>query len=274
MNFLAILDYYSRNGLYQSKHEYLDKFHHLMFFAGKEKINIDDIHDYCSLRSLSGVKNSTINRELTIARGAINYYNKHNDDNIKNPFNGFNLFEADFIPRYLNIKECGLLLETCKQYSNPLFYVYIALLLNTGCRSGEMLTLQWDNVYLDDRYLIIRNSLSKNKKTVYKPLNNQSVKVLSELSQLDAGYVFLNTRTQDRYKSFRKAWLWTKDRTGLDCRIHDLRHTFASLLVSSGVPLYHVSQLLGHSDTRITQRYAHLSPDNLLDVVQSLPQFG
>ena len=273
MNILYILDFYQKNGLYQSNHDYADKFKMLTFFAHYDKITIDLIHDYCSLRRLQGVKNATINRELTIARSAINYYNKHKDTNIKNPFNGFNLFESDFIPRYLNIKECGLLLETCKQYSNPLFYVYIALLLNTGCRSGELLTLQWDNVYLDDRYLIIRNSLSKNKKTVYKPLNNQSVKVLSELSQLDAGYVFLNTRTQDRYKSFRKAWLWTKDRTGLDCRIHDLRHTFASLLISQGVPLYHVSQLLGHSDTRITQRYAHLSPDNLSNVVGLIPSF-
>jgi integrase len=273
MNFLAILDYYSRNGLYQSNHDYLDKFNHLMFFAGKDSIKIDDIHDYCSLRTLSGVKNATVNRELNIARSAINYYNKHNDINIKNPFNGFNLFESDFIPKYLNAGECSLLLETCKQYSNPLFRSYISLLLNTGSRSGELLTLQWDNVFLDDRYLIVRNSLSKNKKTVYKPLNNQAIIAFSELSPLDTGFVFLNTRTNDRYKSFRKAWLWAKERSGIDCRIHDLRHTFASLLVSSGVPLYHVSQLLGHSDTRITQRYAHLSPDNLLDVVQQLPKF-
>ena len=273
MNFLAILDYYSRNGLYQSNHDYLDKFNHLMFFAGKDSIKIDDIHDYCSLRTLSGVKNATVNRELNIARSAINYYNKHNDTNIKNPFNGFNLFESDFIPRYLNAGECSLLLETCKQYSNLLFHSYISLLLNTGSRSGELLTLQWDNVFLDDRYLIVRNSLSKNKKTVYKPLNNQAIIAFSELSPLDTGFVFLNTRTNDRYKSFRKAWLWAKERSGIDCRIHDLRHTFASLLVSSGVPLYHVSQLLGHSDTRITQRYAHLSPDNLLDVVQQLPKF-
>ena len=79
MNFLVILDFYSRNGLYQSKYDYLDKLNHLMFFAGKSKINIDDVHDYCTLRSLQGVKNATINRELTIARSAINYYNKHND---------------------------------------------------------------------------------------------------------------------------------------------------------------------------------------------------
>lgn len=268
MNFLAILDFYSRNGLYQSKHDYLDKLNHLMFFAGRTSINIDDVHDYCTLRTLQGVKNATINRELTIARSAINYYNKHNDSNVKNPFNGFNLFESDFIPRYLNVKECGLLLETCKQYSNPMFYAYVALLLNIGCRSGELLTLQWDNVYLDDKYLIIRNSLSKNKKTVYKPLNLQAINVFNEFECRRGQWVFLNHRTNDRYKSFRRAWLWTKERSGLDCRIHDLRHTFASLLVSQGVPLYHVSQLLGHSDTRITQRYAHLSPDNLLDVVQ------
>lgn len=267
MNFLYILDFYSRNGLYQSKHDYADKFNHLRFFCALDSIKIDDIHDYCSLRSLAGVKNSTINRELTIARSAINYYNKHNDANIKNPFLGFNLFESDFIPRYLSPVECKRLLEVCADYPNKAFYVYVALLLNTGCRSGELLSLTWDNVYLDPGYLIIRNSLSKNKKTIYKPLNNQALQAFDDLPQLERTWVFYNPKTNNRYKSFRRAWLWALEKSGLNCRIHDLRHTFASLLISQGVPLYHVSQLLGHSDTRITQRYSHLSPDNLAGVV-------
>ncbi|MFW2177481.1 MULTISPECIES: tyrosine-type recombinase/integrase [unclassified Moraxella] len=267
MNFLYILDFYSRNGLYQSNHDYAEKFDKLRFFANLSKITIDDIHDYCTLRNIQGVKNSTINRELTIARSAINYYNKHTESNLRNPFNGFNLFESDFLPRYLDKNECVLLLEACKQYANPAFYVYISLLLHTGSRSGEILSLEWDNVNIDSKYLVIRNSLSKNKKTIYKPLNNQAILAFKELGVYHHKYVFYNPKTDDRYKTFRRAWLWALEHSGLSCRIHDLRHTFASLLVSQGVPLYHVSQLLGHSDTRITQRYSHLSPDNLSSVV-------
>lgn len=273
MLFQEILDFYKANGLFQSNNDYADKFHNLTYFETLETLNIEQIHDYCSLRSLTGVKNATINRELTVLRSAINYYNKHHDTNVKNPLNGFKLFEADFIPKYLNEYQCKRLLNTCKQYSNQAFYVYIYLLLNTGCRSSELLTLTWDNVDLDRQYFIVRNSLSKNRKTVYKPLNNQALQVFDVLPVVHHQWVFYNPKTDFRYKTFRRAWLWALEQSGLDCRIHDLRHTFASLLVSNGVPIYHVSQLLGHSDTRITQRYAHLSPNNLLGVVNQLPNF-
>lgn len=270
MNLLIILDYYSRNGLYQSKYDYLDKLHNLTWFANKQ-IDIEIIHDYCTMRKLQGVKNATINRELTIARSAINYYNQYKKAKIYNPFNGFNLFEDDFLPKYLNETECKKLLKICLDYPNPTFYSYISLLLNTGCRSGELLSLAWHNVYLNDKYIIIRNSLSKNKKTIYKPLNHQAIQSFKYLENYHNYWVFYNCRTNNHYKTFRRAWLWATDKAKLNgLRIHDLRHTFASLLVKQGVPIYQVSVLLGHSDTRITQKYAHLSPNYLTNVVNLL----
>lgn len=266
-----VLNYYRVNGLYQAKHDYPEKFNHLAYFEKFDSINKDVILDYCSLRSLQGVKNATINRELTILRTAINYYNVEKEVNIKNPLNGFKLFEDDFIPKYLNEFQCKRLLKACYEYPNKAFYVYIYLLLNTGCRTSELLTLDWQNVDLDRNYFIVRNSLSKNKKTIYKPINNQALQVFGELPYIHTKWVFYNPKTDFRYKTFRRAWLWSLEKSGLDCRMHDLRHTFASLLVANGVPIYHVSQLLGHSDTKITQRYAHLSPNNLLGVVNQLP---
>lgn len=270
MNLLLILDFYQKNGLYQSKYDYLDKFNRLMWFAGKS-LDIETVHDYCTIRTLQGVKNSTINRELTLARSAINYYNKHKKTTIYNPFNGFSLFEQDFIPRYLNNIECKKLLNACSNYSNPIFFYYVNLLLNTGCRSSELLNLTWQNVNLDERYLVIRNNLSKNRKTLYKPLNYNAISSLKELKNYNNYWVFYNHRTNNRYKTFRRAWLFATDKAKLNgLRIHDLRHTFASLLVKEGVPIYQVSILLGHSDTRITQRYAHLSPNYLTNVVNLL----
>ena len=60
-------------------------------------------------------------------------------------------------------------------------------------------------------------------------------------------------------------------RAGLsDLRLHDLRHSFASFLVNKGVSLYVVQGLLGHANTRYTQRYAHLTPDTLRDAAETV----
>ena len=268
-----ILDFYFKNGLFQSKHTYKDKMNHLQWFYQFDQITIEHVHDYCTQRAILGVKNSTINRELHVIRSAFNYYLKHKHDaNFKNVFNGFRLFEDDFIPRFLSASECTQLLSSAKKYSNFMLHDYILLLLNTGCRSGELLTLTWDNVFIDDKYFIVRNSLSKNKKTVYKPLNDVSIYALFRLKN-HKKYVFYNEKTDTHIKTFHKGFKCAVNRSEIgSVRIHDLRHTFASFLIKQGVPIYHVSQLLGHSDTRITQRYAHLAPENLHDCLNVLPQ--
>lgn len=271
MDFQTVLAYYQKNGLYQ-KQDYVDKIKHLAWFNNKH-ITIEVIHDYCTLRILENVKNATINREINVVRAAFNYWNRHHDTKIKNPFNGFNLFEEDFIPRFLDENECRSLLTSALDYQCELLHAFIYLCLNTGCRAGELLKLEWENVYLDNGFMIVRNTLSKNRKTVYKPLNANSIQKLKEIKHHDK-WVFYNPRTDNRRKTFRRGFLFARERAKLDdLRIHDLRHTFASFLVKEGVPLYHVCQLLGHSDIRVTQRYAHLAPDNLHHVLDKLPDF-
>lgn len=277
MNVPQIIAFYRKNGLYKSNHDYDEKFKHLEFFFDFDQITIDVINQYCSLRTLSGVKNSTINREITIMRSAFTFFLKHNyHANFKNVFLGFRLFEEDFIPKYLNEVQCRKLLFFAKKYPNPMLHDYILLLLNTGCRSGEILSLKWDSVYIDERYIIIRNSLSKNGKTIYKPLNLDSVFALARMkvTASEGDHVFFNTKTGKPYTSFRRGFKAISNRIGVpELRIHDLRHTFASFLVQKGVPIYQVSTLLGHSDTRITQRYAHIAPDKLHEAMKFLPSF-
>lgn len=269
-----ILAFYQIHGLYQSNHDYQDKIKNLVFFYQFNKVGIEQIHDYCTLRQLEGVKNATINRELTVIRSAINFYNKHHDDKVLNPFQGFKLHESDFMPRYLDQFECTSLLKAALEYDNVRLWAFIQLALNTGSRAGELTKLKWENVFKDDKYFVIRNSLSKNGKTVYKPLNAQALNALDCLTNASQ-WVFYNPDTGKNIVSFRRGFEGAVRRSGLGhVRIHDLRHTFASFLVREGVPIYHVSQLLGHSDVRITQRYAHLSPNSLINVLDKLPNFA
>lgn len=276
MNLLYVLDFYVKHSLDHTGVNYDDKLCHFGFFAGKI-LTISTISEYCQYRSLQGVKNATINRELTIVRSAVNFYNKHHDTQLKNPLNGFKLFEQEFIPRYLSPQECSKLLSHAKGYNaNDQLYHFINLLLNTGCRSGELLTLAWDNVHLDNQYLTVLNSLSKNRKTIHKPLNQSAVQSLEYLKNDNPSpWVFYNANTGKRRATFQVGFKKATDRAKLGkLRIHDLRHTFASILVQNGTPLYHVMQLLGHSDIKTTQKYAHLSKNNLQHVVNALPCFN
>jgi integrase len=77
-------------------------------------------------------------------------------------------------------------------------------------------------------------------------------------------YAITNPHTRTAYHSFYAAWFQVRKAADLDgLRIHDLRHTFASVLINKGVSIYEVQTLLGHSTIQMTQRYAHLAPDRL-----------
>lgn len=115
--------------------------------------------------------------------------------------------------------------------------------------------------------------MSKNGRSRRIVLSDAAVNILNDartkseqllLDVSDDTYVFRNPKSGKPYTSFYSAWFIVRDNAGLsDVRIHDLRHTFASLLVNKGVSLYEVQTLLGHSSMQMTQRYAHLAPDLL-----------
>ena len=87
-------------------------------------------------------------------------------------------------------------------------------------------------------------------------------------------YLVKNPRTGKPYNDFQVSFSRARAAVGInDVRIHDLRHTYASLLIQNGVSLYEVQKLLGHSTPNMTQRYAHLNPNSLKQIVNNLPSF-
>ena len=145
----------------------------------------------------------------------------------------------------------------------------VLLLLLTGCRRGEIVQLRWSEV--DDGRLILQESKT-GRRTV--PLNTQARAVLERQPRGTSPFVFPSPRDPSRPRS-RNLTLWNRVRreAGIeDVRLHDLRHTVASHAVMNGVPVPVVSRLLGHSNVRMTLRYAHLGDRDIERAAEKVGQ--
>ncbi len=148
----------------------------------------------------------------------------------------------------------------------------VLLSLNTGMRQGELFSLAWESVDLSLKTITVLASHSKGNNTRVIPLNAEALAVLTTIKPEHAkGLVFKSPVTGERFNNVKKAWAEVTKDAGLpDLRWHDLRHDFASQLVMKGAPLFTVQKLLGHANSRMTQRYAKLAPSTLADAVNLL----
>ncbi len=139
----------------------------------------------------------------------------------------------------------------------------IRLLMFTGARLNEVLTLRWEYVSFEARTMRLPDSKT-GAKTIY--LNPPALEVLQGLrASADSEWVLRGRDAGRRLVGLRKAWCRLRAKAGLgDVRIHDLRHTFASMGAASGLTLQSIGRLMGHTQTATTQRYAHLASDPLV----------
>ncbi len=143
-------------------------------------------------------------------------------------------------------------------------HAFASFLLNTGCRIGEALALEWKDVQADR--VTLRWETTKGKKSRVLGLNRQAKAALEwgRSQGWSRPWQCIN------YDGFHSGFMRAKAEIGLkdDPEVvpHILRHTYASWLVQRGVSLQVVSKLLGHSTITMTMRYAHLAPDDLLTV--------
>lgn len=156
----------------------------------------------------------------------------------------------------------------------------ITLALNTGMRLGELRGLHWNEVNFEDGSLNVVNNYVRDRMTTPKsrtskrviPLNDAAHAALRAQRHLCGPLVFPEADGSPLKKGRTRWPLWRACDRAKIRRIswHVLRHTFASQLVMKGVPLKAAQELLGHSTTQMTERYAHLSPQVRRDAVQTL----
>jgi len=147
--------------------------------------------------------------------------------------------------------------------------------INTGLRRGELFNLDWKNVDLHTKLITIEGSGAKSGQTRHIPLNDEVHGVLKQwkAQQESAQGIVFPSKDGKPFTTIKTAWAGLLDAAKIkDFRWHDLRHTFASNLVMAGVDLNTVRELLGHSDIKMTLRYAHLAPEHKADAVARLVQ--
>jgi len=175
--------------------------------------------------------------------------------------------------RYLTPEE-EVSLRQVLQQAYPERMPELDLALNTGMRKSEMYGLKWDTIQLGQKMLTIQTS--KNGEMRHIPLNKGAIEALLAFRERGngTGPVVRNLMGESIHSN--KHWFGKAvEEAGIaDFTWHCLRHTFASRLAMCGASLRAIQELMGHRDINMTVRYAHLSPDFQLGVVERLEQFG
>lgn len=183
--------------------------------------------------------------------------------------------------RFLNASEISnLKIELAKSRNKFLPYI-VQLLILTGCRRGEALNAQIQHFDLGRGDWIV--PLPKAGKARHIPLNEMAIltvraSIALKQSQnqrcIESPYLYPNPSTGEPFQQIFYSWDKARKAAHIDeVRMHDLRHSFASAMVNSGMTLYDVKEILGHSNIRNTERYAHLSNSRLRQAAESVTTY-
>jgi integrase len=193
-----------------------------------------------------------------------------------NPVHGVERFEERSRERFLSPRELarlGIAIARAERKGTESVFALapIRLLILTGCRRNEILELQWKDVQFE-RAMLFLPETKTGARPVY--LSAPALSVLAALPKLGKNpYVIVGQKDGQHLVNLRKVWVRICKIARLrDVRLHDLRHSFASVGVSGGASLAIVGKLLGHTKSSTTEKYSHLAADPVRAVNEAMGQ--
>ncbi len=170
------------------------------------------------------------------------------------------------ITEYMTPEQTERLLRTLEEWPCKNTAAFVKFAFYTGLRRGELFKLKWSDIDLERGFITLRNP--KGGKTITLPVSLEAVETLKSID-VKGEYVF-PSKGGKQMKDFKSQWNRIRKAAVLPewFRFHGLRHNYASHLVSNGVGLEIVKELMTHKDMITTQRYAHLLPGTLKDAVE------
>ncbi|MES2095364.1 MAG: tyrosine-type recombinase/integrase [Pseudomonadota bacterium] len=247
---------------------------HLLPRFGKlhlDQLDQTEIMEWLQSNVQAGYAQATVNRWQVILSHMMRMAKKWGLPGAdQNPLEGVKQKDCNNrIERYLTPAETARLKQAVEESPNPLLKHIVALLLLTGCRKRELLDAKWEEVNLDRK--VWRIPTSKTGRPRHVPLSEDAIAVLRRIPRFGKSpYIVPNPKTLKPFVSIYNSWDSARRAARVpDVRIHDLRHSAASNLVNAGRSLYIVAKLLGHSNTKTTERYAHLDAGVMLEAVNA-----
>jgi len=230
--------------------------------------------DVASLHRKLEDKPRTANLVLAVLSKFMNWAEAHDlRPQYSNPVKWVKKYRENRRDRFLSeeeLKALGCSLDQELEDNGNIYVVAaIRLLILTGARVSEILTLKWDYVDLENNLLLLPDSKTGRKAIL---LNTAAAELLCSLPRMaNNPFVICGNREGRHLVNLRKPWRRIHKRAGLDdVRLQDLRHTFASWAARTGGSLPKIGALLGHSQVQTTQRYAHLVPEDLRNLTEKV----
>lgn len=182
--------------------------------------------------------------------------------------------------RFLTHVEADFVLNAVREKSEPLYQMSM-IALHCGLRASEIFHLTWGDVFIDDGYLVLKDT--KGGKSGFAYLTDALKAMFNSMKQVNtkSGDLIFIAREGKKMKSVSNTFDRVVDALGLNEGIsdrrqkivfHSLRHTYASWLVQSGVDLFTVQKLMRHSNSKMTERYSHLGDNHLQAAVRRLQE--
>ncbi len=250
---------------------------HLSPFFGEMRL-VDirpvSINEYKALRRVEGASPATINREVALAKHAFNLAVKEWEWISENPVLKVSMEkEPPSRDRWLTFEEERILLAASPEWLKEI----IVFAVETGCRRGEILYLEWKDVDTFKKAVTVFGKKTGERRTI--PLSEKALEVLkarevvrTNVRAIIGDLVFTYPAgRQVNFRTLRSAFEDALKKAGIqNFRFHDLRHTFATRLAQNGVDPYTIQKLMGHTSFTTTQRYAHHFVESLRRGIESL----
>lgn len=252
---------------------------HVLPAIGTKRLDELNEEDVAKLHGALSKTPHTANRAVATISSTWAWAAKRKEFGIKaadNPTVGFGRYEEKTRDRYLTTEEMGRLGATLRLADGeglplddggrakmgPYITAAIRLLIFTGARVREILDLQWRHVDMERGLLLLPDSKTGAKTIV---LSKPALEILATLPRLAGSKHVIPGRAADGTRhGIRKPWAIIRKHADLEgVRLHDLRHSFASVGAGASLGLPMIGKLLGHATAAVTQRYAHLDADPL-----------